>query len=159
MVLNLLQNYSLDKSRELIKRSFGSFLYLGESSKETANLDNLERDLKELKKITSNISWQDFDSYEKLKSRLKEERRLLRILEKQAAEKLSEEITSALTFIKYGSLISIKAPQINRKVVPALICKKIYESKKIKSLLCLTCLLYTSPSPRDLRLSRMPSSA
>ncbi|MDC3176080.1 DEAD/DEAH box helicase, partial [Prochlorococcus sp. AH-716-D13] len=138
MVLNLLQNYSLDKSRELIKRSFGSFLYLGESSEETAILDNLERDLKELKKITSNISWQDFDSYEKLKSRLKEERRLLRILEKQAAEKLSEEITSALTFIKDGSLISIKAPQINRKVVPALICKKIYESKKIKSLLCLT---------------------
>ena len=42
MVLNLLQNYSLDKSRELIKRSFGSFLYLGESSEETAILDNLE---------------------------------------------------------------------------------------------------------------------
>ena len=138
MVLNLLQNYSLDKSRELIKRSFGSFLYIGESSEEKVILDNLERDLKELKKITSNISWQDFDSYEKLKSRLKEERRLLRILEKQAAEKLSEEITSALTFIKDGSLISIKAPQINRKVVPALICKKIYESNKIKSLLCLT---------------------
>ena len=64
-----------------------------------------------------------------MKSRLKEERRLLRILEKQAAEKLSEEITSALTFIKDGSLISIKAPQINRKVVPALICKKYMNQK------------------------------
>ncbi len=138
MVLNLLQNYSLDKSRELIKRSFGSFLYSEESSEEKIILDNLDRDLIELKKITANISWQDFDAYEKLKSRLKEERRLLRILEKQAAEKLSEEITNALNFIKDGSLISIKAPQINRKVVPVLICKKIYESKKIKSLLCLT---------------------
>ncbi len=138
MVLNLLQNYSLEKSRELIKRSFGSFLYLGESSEEKVNLSNLEKDLIELKKITSDISWQDFDAYEKLKSRLKEERRLLRILEKQAALKLSEEITNALTFIKDGSLISIKAPQLNRKVVPGLICKKIYESKKIKSLLCLT---------------------
>ncbi len=138
MVLNLLQNYSLDKSRELIKRSFGSFLYLGESSEEKVILDNLDRDLIELKKITSNISWQDFDAYEKFKSRLKEERRLLRILEKKASEKLSEEITNALTFIKNGSLISIKAPQINRKVIPALICKKIYEFKKIKSLLCLT---------------------
>ncbi len=138
MVINLLQNYSLDKSRELIKRSFGSFLYLGESSEEKIILENLDKDLIELKKITSNISWQDFDAYEKLKSRLKEERRLLRILEKQAAEKLSEEITNALTFIKDGSLISIKAPQINRKIVPALICKKIYESKKIRSLLCLT---------------------
>ncbi len=138
MVLNLLQNYSLDKSQELIKRSFGSFLYLEESLEEKIILDNLGRDLIELKKITENISWKDFDAYEKLKSRLKEERRLLRILEKQAAEKLSEEITNALNFIKDGSLISIKAPQLNRKVVPSLICKKIYESKKIKSLLCLT---------------------
>ncbi len=138
MVLNLLQNYNLDKSRELVKRSFGSFLYSEESSEEKIILDNLDKDLIELKKITENISWKDFDAYEKLKSRLKEERRLLRILEKQAAEKLSEEITNALNFIKDGSLISIKAPQLNRKVVPSLICKKIYESKKIKSLLCLT---------------------
>ena len=138
MVLNLLQNYSLDKSKELIKRSFGSFLYLGESSEEKIILKNLDKDLVELKKITSNISWQDFDNYEKLNNLLKEERRLLKILEKQAAEKLSEEITNALPFIKDGSLISIKAPQINRKVVPALICKKIYDSKKIRRLLCLT---------------------
>ena len=101
-------------------------------------LANLEKDLKELKKITSNISWQDFDDYEKLRTRLKEDRRLLKILEKQAAAKLSEEITNALSFIKDGSLISIRAPQINRKIIPGLICKKIYESNVIKSLLCLT---------------------
>ncbi len=138
MVLNLLQSYTLEKSKELIKRSFGSFLYSGESSGENVILENLDKDLIELRKITSNVSWKDFDAYEKLKNRLKEERRLLKILEKQAAEKLSEEITNALPYIKDGSLISIKAPQIKRKIVPGLICKKIYESKKIKSLLCLT---------------------
>ncbi len=138
MVLNLLQSYTLDKSKELIKRSFGSFLYLGESSGENIILENLDKDLIELKKITSKVSWKDFDAYEKLKNRLKEERRLLKILEKQSAEKLSEEITNALPYIKDGSLISIKAPQIKRKIVPGLICKKIYESQKIKSLLCLT---------------------
>ncbi|MDA9746426.1 DEAD/DEAH box helicase [Prochlorococcus sp. AH-736-K20] len=138
MVLNLLQSYTLEKSKELIKRSFGSFLYLGESSDENIILENLDKDLIELKKITSNVSWKDFDAYEKLKNRLKEERRLLKILEKQAAEKLSEEITNALPYIKDGSLISIKAPQIKRKIVPGLICKKFYESQKIKSLLCLT---------------------
>jgi len=138
MVLNLLQSYTLEKCKELIKRSFGSFLYLGESSGENIILENLDKDLIELKKITSNVSWKDFDAYEKLRNRLKEERRLLKILEKQAAEKLSEEITNALPFIKDGSLISIKAPQIKRKIVPGLICKKIYESQKIKSLLCLT---------------------
>ncbi|MDC3051944.1 DEAD/DEAH box helicase [Acidimicrobiaceae bacterium] len=138
MVLNLLQSYTLEKCKELIKRSFGSFLYLGESSGENIILENLDKDLIELKKITSNVSWKDFDAYEKLKNRLKEERRLLKILEKQAAEKLSEEITNALPYIKDGSLISIKASQTKRKIVPGLICKKIYESHKIKSLLCLT---------------------
>ncbi|MBO8234463.1 DEAD/DEAH box helicase [Prochlorococcus marinus XMU1419] len=138
MVLNLLQSYTLEKSKELIKRSFGSFLYAGESLGENVILENLDKDLIELKKITSNFSWKDFDAYEKLKNRLKEERRLLKILEKQAAEKLSEEITNALPYIDEGSLISIKAPQIKRKIVPGLICKKIYEHKKIKSLLCLT---------------------
>ena len=33
------------------------------------------------------------------------------------------------------------------------------EETKAATLLVLTCLLYTSPSPRDLSTSRMPSSA
>ena len=138
MVLNLLQNYSLEKSRELIKRSFGSFIHIEESSKEDNNLDKLKKELQNLKKITSNISWQDFDIYEKLKGRLKEERRLLKILEKQASKKLTEEITKAIKFLKIGSLISIKAPQLNRKILPAVICHKIYDSKRMLNLLCLT---------------------
>ena len=32
-------------------------------------------------------------------------------------------------------------------------------ASKVNSGLCRTCLLYTSPSPRDLSTSRMPSSA
>ena len=138
MVLNLLQNYTLDKSRELIKRSFGSFTYLQVSTQENLNLNALENDLNNLKKITHNISWKDFDTYEKFKNRLKEERRLLKILEKQASSKLMEEIVIAIEFLDNGSLISIKAPQINRKILPAVICKKIFNSKKIVSLLCLT---------------------
>jgi len=50
MVLNLLQSYTLEKSKELIKRSFGSFLYLGESSGENIILEKLDKDLIELKK-------------------------------------------------------------------------------------------------------------
>ena len=36
--------------------------------------------------------------------------------------------------------------------------KKVFESLNL-NILDYTCLLYTSPSPRDCRLSRMPSSA
>ena len=138
MVLNLLQNYSLSKSKELIKRSFGSFVYINESSEENTDLISLEEELNNLKKITKNISWDNFEVYEKFKSRLKEERRLLKILEKQSYQKLLEEISNAIKFLDNGSLIAIKAPQINRKIVPAVICKKIFKSNKLIYILCLT---------------------
>ena len=138
MVLNLLQNYNLLKSKELIKRSFGSFIHSSDSTQENINLVHLDEELTNLKNLTHNISWKDFDSYEKLKNRLKEERRLLRILEKQASNKLIEEISIAIKFLEDGSLISIKAPQINRKIVPAVICKKLFKSNQITNLLCLT---------------------
>ena len=138
MVLNLLQNYSIEKSRELIKRSFGSFVYLEESANENLNLNNLNEELNKLRSLTLNISWEDFDKFEKLKSRIKEERRILKILEKQASKRLSEEIINALKFLEDGSFISIKAPQLNRKIVPAIICKKQYDNKLLKGIICLT---------------------
>ena len=138
MVLNLLQNYSIEKSKELIKRSFGSFVYTEESIKERNLINELDAQLRDLAEITTNISWNDFDQYEKLKSRLKEERRLFRILEKQASERLSDEITNAVKFIEDGSLVSIKAPQINRKIVPSIICEKLFSSGRLKSIICLT---------------------
>ena len=149
MVLNLLQNYDIDKSKELIKRSFGSFIYLDESTEENFNLSVLQKELNNLKAITNNIEWKDFEAYEKLTARLKEERRLLRILEKQASIKLSEEIANALKFLDNGSFLSIKAPQINRKIIPAIICKKIYNiSNKLTNVVCLTLdNLYISIKP------------
>ena len=138
MVLNLLQNYDIEKSKELIKRSFGSFIYSEESSTENVNIGGLQKELIRLNELTHNIAWKDFESYEKLTGRLKEERRLLRILEKQASIKLAEEISHALQFLKNGSFISIKAPQINRRIIPAIIYKKTYIAEKLTGLICLT---------------------
>ena len=55
-------------------------------------------------------------------------------------------------FLKYGSQCTYGANEI----VPA-----IYKAGELKNIvaLVLDCLLYTSPSPRDGLLSRMPSSA
>ena len=138
MVLNLLQNYTLSKSQELIKRSFGSFVNVSQSSKENSDLNSLNEELLNLKNISNKISWDDFDSYEKLKSRLKEERRLLKILEKQASQNLHEEISSAIQFLDDGSVVALKAPQIRRKIVPAVICNKFLRSNKNLNILCLT---------------------
>ena len=47
----------------------------------------------------------------------------------------------------------------NRSKSKALILKKKLEGNGTKVYLIKGCLLYTSPSPRDLSTSRMPSSA
>ena len=44
-------------------------------------------------------------------------------------------------------------------ITPALIVGAFVERIKFSSMLIFSCLLYTSPSPRDLSTSRMPSSA
>ena len=52
-------------------------------------------------------------------------------------------------------------PRPQRCPEPAFTCKKVpnYSAANVDSILPSTCLLYTSPSPRDLSTSRMPSSA
>ena len=46
-----------------------------------------------------------------------------------------------------------------QKVREAIVSQLIAEGKKTRAELSRDCLLYTSPSPRDQRGSRMPSSA
>ena len=48
---------------------------------------------------------------------------------------------------------------INSKISRALRNKNIHDQERIDEILINFCLLYTSPSPRDRFLSRMPSSA
>ena len=57
------------------------------------------------------------------------------------------------------SEFNLKSPLENGKTFKEnSLIKSKYFSKKT-GLICLACLLYTSPSPRDFEASRMPSSA
>ena len=53
--------------------------------------------------------------------------------------------------------------KINKKAVPVSFLNDVFKSSSIKKHMEIperfACLLYTSPSPRDATLSRMPSSA
>ena len=55
---------------------------------------------------------------------------------------------------EYFYLNNIKDPTVNFQWEYILI-----DNKKVTNAWCMPCLLYTSPSPRDKRQSRMPSSA
>ena len=138
MVLNLLQRHDLDKARELVERSFGRYLASLDLVEEEEILDQLRLQLGQLQGSSGDVPWEDFEDYEKRRGRLREERRLLRILQQQAEETLAHELTLALQFASVGTLVSLKAPQLRGGVTPAVIVAKCEGPGQFPLLLCLT---------------------
>ena len=75
--------------------------------------------------------------------------------------KLWDEPKEAQFFIDRIDSANLSRKQLKLLHAPAFMIKLLFRSKKIleKLGIRLGCLLYTSPSPRDQRGSRMPSSA
>ena len=138
MVLNLLQRYDLSKARELVERSFGRYLATLDLVDDEARIAALTEQLAGLEDGSGDVPWEDFEDYEKQRGRLREERRLLRILQQQAEETLAHELTLALQFASEGTLVSLKAPQLKGRVTPAVIVEKVKGPGQFPLLLCLT---------------------
>ena len=138
MVLNLLQRHDLAKARELVERSFGRYLASLDLVDEEDTLAQLRLQLGQLEVVAGDVPWEDFEAYEKLRARLREERRLLRILQQQAEETLANELTLALQFASPGTLVSLKSPQLRGRVSPAVIVEKVDGPGQFPLLLCLT---------------------
>ena len=138
MVLNLLQHHDLAKARELVERSFGRYLASLDLVEEEELLEQLRLQLGQLQGSAGDVPWEDFEDYEKRRGRLREERRLMRILQQQAEETLAHELTLALQFASVGTLVSLKAPQLRGGVTPAVIVEKCEGPGQFPLLLCLT---------------------
>ena len=138
MVLNLLQRYNLAKARELVERSFGRYLATLDLADDEARIAELREQLSHLSGEAEEVAWDDFEDYEQQRGRLREERRLLRILQQQAEETLAHELTLALRFASEGALVSLKAPVLRGRVTPAVIVEKVEGPGQFPLLLCLT---------------------
>ncbi|MFM8975535.1 MAG: helicase-related protein, partial [Vulcanococcus sp.] len=138
MVLNLLQRYDLAKAQELVERSFGRYLATLDLAEDEARIAELRQQLDLLSSGVQEVAWDDFEDYEKQRGRLREERRLLRILQQQAEETLAHELTLALRFASEGALVSLKAPVLRGRVTPAVIVEKVEGPGQFPLLLCLT---------------------
>ena len=101
-------------------------------------LSQLRLQLSQLEGVAGDVPWEDFEDYEKLRGRLREERRLLRILQQQAEETLANELTMALQFSSTGTLVSLKSPQLRGRVTPAVVVDKVDGPGQFPLLLCLT---------------------
>ena len=139
MVLNLLQTHSLVEAKDLVERSFGQYLATLHLVPQQQAIRDLEQQVGYQQDQLATIDEAILADYAKLKERLKEERRLLKILQQQAAEVLGGDMAETMPFVIAGTLLSLKGKHIPVSTpVPAVLVVKVPGSGQFPYLVCLT---------------------
>lgn len=138
MVLNLLQTHTLEEAQNLVERSFGHYLstlYLRPQHQAIVDLTaELEQQQASLEAIDPNL----LISYEKLNERLKEERRLLKVLQQQAQDVQAESLAVSLSFAIAGTILSLKGKHVPVATpLSAVLVMKIQGAGQFPYLVCL----------------------
>jgi superfamily II RNA helicase len=110
MVLNLLQTHSIDEVKELLERSFAQYIAALKLDPEKQAIASLTTELAKLDMELAPIEPEHITHYEKLHQRLKEEQRLLRVLEKQANEVRAETTALLMQSVDIGQVLLLKDP-------------------------------------------------
>lgn len=82
MVLNLLQKHTLDTARSLVERSFGQYLLSLQTVQTPKALKGAAANLAQLDETLAGVTLADLQAYQKLRGRLREEKRILKYLKK-----------------------------------------------------------------------------
>ena len=139
MVLNLLQTHSLAETRDLVERSFGQYLSTLHLSPQQQAIDDVEQAIALIREQVEAVGDDTIAEYAKLRERLREERRLLKILDKQATETLAGDLLTALNFAVTGTVLSLKGKHIPvPNPLPAVLVAKLSGPAQVPYLVCLT---------------------
>ena len=139
MVLNLLQRHTLDEARTLVERSFGQYLATVQLTPQQQAIASLKDELAHTRAQVEAFDEAVFADYEKLRERLREEKRLLKTLQQQAAEVLQGDMSKALVFAIAGTTVSLKGKNVPVAIpLPAVIVTKVPGSGQFPYLVCLT---------------------
>lgn len=138
MVLNLLQTHTLDETQALIERSFGQYLANLSLQPQQQSIATLEAELQQLQAKLAGIDNRLLANYEKLQERLKEERRLLKVLQNQAEDVQAHDMAVALRFAVTGTILSLKGEHVPTGTpLPAVLVAKTQGSGQFPYLVCL----------------------
>ena len=108
MVLNLLQKHDLEEVKSLLERSFAEYLAQFALEPTKVAIAETVKKLSQLDIKLAGIGEKDLRSYEKFRSRLREEQRLLKMLEQQAEKNRKQELKDQLTNLQPGQLLYLK---------------------------------------------------
>ncbi|MDY6781143.1 MAG: DEAD/DEAH box helicase [Cyanobacteriota bacterium] len=138
MVLNLLQKHTIEEVQDLLKRSFAEYQAKLKLAPEQQAIAALTTELAKLDVELAPVSPKQLANYEKLSQRLKEERRLLKILQKQADETRKREMTRAMAEVDSGTIVYLKGDRVPvASPLPALLYEKAAGSGQSPYLICL----------------------
>ncbi|MGQ4648267.1 DEAD/DEAH box helicase [Lyngbya aestuarii] len=139
MVLNLLQTHTLSEAKDLVERSFGQYLATQYLRPQQQMITELSTELAKIDIQLAPVSLEALSSYEKLKGRLKEERRLLRILETQAEATQSSLVTQVLQAATPGIILYLKGKYVPVSFpITAVLVKKEKGHGQLPDLVCLS---------------------
>ncbi len=138
MVLNLLQTHDINETHDLLEQSFSQYLSMLKLKPQQREITGLTSELAKVDVELAPINIKFFSQYQKLKEQQQEERRLLRVLEKQALDSRIKAVTATLPGMPEGSVLYLKGKHIHVATpVPAILVTKIPGSGKFPYLVCL----------------------
>lgn len=150
MVLNLLQTHTLEEAKELVERSFGQYLSTLSLLPKLKEIEDKQEELTSVQNKLGVYEQKDLATleqlltdYEKLRERVKEEKRLLKILQKQAEETRIREMSLSLSFAVLGTVIGLKGKHVPTAKksgvdpIPAVLVAKVPGPGKSSYSLCL----------------------
>jgi superfamily II RNA helicase len=138
MVLNLLQTHTIEEAKNLIERSFGQYLATLELRPQQQAIGDIETELQQAKAKLEGVDLSLLTSYEKLQEHLKEERRILKTLKRQADDLQQKSLIAALNFAVAGSILRLKGANVPvSEALPAVLVSKVPGSGQSPNLVCL----------------------
>ncbi|MGG6293825.1 DEAD/DEAH box helicase [Leptolyngbya sp. AN02str] len=139
MVLNLLQTHTVDEARELVERSFGQYLATLHLQPQQQAIADIEAEIEMQEAQLAHVDMPQLLQYEKLNERLKEERRLLKILQQQAMEVRSQDLLTALPYAIGGTILTLKGKHVPVATpLPAVLVSKVQGSGQFPYFICLS---------------------
>ncbi|MEC4805116.1 MAG: DEAD/DEAH box helicase [Jaaginema sp. PMC 1079.18] len=139
MVLNLLQTHSLAEAKNLLERSFAQYIAALRLEPERSAIAELTTELAKLDVELAAINPDQFRHYEKLRERIKEERRLLKTLAQQAETARKSTIAAALMGVEPGQVLYLQGKHIRTsEPIPALLYAQTPGRGQMPYLVCLT---------------------
>lgn len=138
MVLNLLQKHSLEEAKNLLERSFAEYLAQFELEPTKTAIADILSQLAQWDVKLAGIQERDIRSYEKFRGHLREEERLLKLLEQQAEKSRKQILKALLPQLQPGQLVYIKGRFIKtHQPRLAVVVLSVARAHKLPDLVCL----------------------